>query len=211
MVILRAYSLGAGTYTGIEAVSNGLNALREPRVQTGKRTMVYMGASLSFVVGGLLLAYLLYHVEPVTGKTLNAVLFEQMTATWPPMAGARICHRGAGFLGGAAVHRGANRISRRPARAGQHGGGPLDAHALRHVERPARDPKRRAADGRRRRWSWCCSPRAAVNMLVVLYSINVFITFSLSQLGMVRHWWLDRAQEPAWKSENCSSTASACC
>ena len=57
-VVLRAYSLGAGTYTGIEAVSNGLNALREPRVQTGKRTMVYMAASLSFVVGGLLLAYL---------------------------------------------------------------------------------------------------------------------------------------------------------
>ena len=50
-LVLRAYSLGAGTYTGIEAVSNGLNALREPRVQTGKRTMVYMGASLSFVVG----------------------------------------------------------------------------------------------------------------------------------------------------------------
>ncbi len=42
--MLRAYSLGAGTYTGIEAVSNGLNALREPRVQTGKRTMVYMGS-----------------------------------------------------------------------------------------------------------------------------------------------------------------------
>src|SRR5262249_34569276 len=29
---------------------------------------------------------------------------------------------------------------------------------------------------------------ASVNTLVVLYSINVFITFSLSQLGMVRHW-----------------------
>ena len=27
-----------------------------------------------------------------------------------------------------------------------------------------------------------------VSMLVVLYSINVFITFTLSQLGMVRHW-----------------------
>ena len=53
-VILRAYSLGAGTCTGIEAVSNGLNSLREPRVQTGKRTMVYVCASLSFV-GGLLL------------------------------------------------------------------------------------------------------------------------------------------------------------
>ena len=68
-VVLRAYSLGAGTYTGIEAVSNGLNTLREPRVQTGKRTMIYMAASLSFVVGGLLLAYLLYHVTHVEGKT----------------------------------------------------------------------------------------------------------------------------------------------
>ena len=83
VVLLRAYSLGAGTYTGIEAVSNGLNTLREPRVQTGKRTMIYMGASLSFVVGGLLLAYLLYQVTPVDGKTLNAVLFEKITATWP--------------------------------------------------------------------------------------------------------------------------------
>ena len=40
-----------------------------------------------------------------------------------------------------------------------------------------------------------------VNTLVVLYSINVFITFSLSQLGMVRHWWFDRAKEPKWKSK----------
>jgi hypothetical protein len=29
----------------------------------------------------------------------------------------------------------------------------------------------------------------SVRFLVVLYSINVFITFTLSQLGMVRHWW----------------------
>ena len=39
LLILRAYSFGAGTYTGIEAVSNGLPILREPRVQTGKRTI----------------------------------------------------------------------------------------------------------------------------------------------------------------------------
>ena len=202
-VMLRAYSLGAGTYTGIEAVSNGLNTLREPRVQTGKRTMIYMAASLSFVVGGLLLAYLLYHVDTVEGKTLNAVLFEKITAAWPPLAVKGVCHRRDGFLRRAAVHRRADRIFRRPARAGQHGGGPLDADAFRHVERPARHAKRRAADGRR---------GAAVivllhdggrsNMLVVLYSINVFITFSLSQLGMVRHWWLDRAQGAEMEKQN---------
>ena len=148
VVILRAYSLGAGTYTGIEAVSNGVSALREPRVQTGKRTMVYMATSLAFVVGGLMLAYLLYQVEPVTGKTLNAVLFEQMTSSWPPILAQGFRHCGARFVGGPAVYRGANRISGRPARAGQHGGGPLDAHALCLAQRPAGDAERRAADGR---------------------------------------------------------------
>jgi amino acid transporter len=54
LVILRAYSLGAGTYTGIEAVSNGLPVLREPRVKTGRRTMVYMAVSLALTVAGLL-------------------------------------------------------------------------------------------------------------------------------------------------------------
>jgi K+ transporter len=44
---------------------------------------------------------------------------------------------------------------------------------------------------------------ASVDELVVLYSINVFITFSLSQLGMVRHWWLDRARTPRWKKKLC--------
>ena len=146
VVILRAYSLGAGTYTGIEAVSNGLNALREPRVETGKRTMVYMAVSLSFVVGGLLLAYLLYHVEHVNGKTLNAVLFERMTAL-ARHASQDIRCRGAGLFGGIAVHRGANRIFRRTAHPGEHGGGPLDAHPLCIVERPARDAKRRVAHG----------------------------------------------------------------
>src|ERR1019366_5625555 len=41
LLFLHSYSLGGGTYTGIEAVSNGLPIMREPRVQTAKRTMVY--------------------------------------------------------------------------------------------------------------------------------------------------------------------------
>lgn len=41
--------------------------------------------------------------------------------------------------------------------------------------------------------------RGSVGLLVVLYSINVFITFSLSQFGMVRHWWQERHREPSWR------------
>src|SRR5712671_6811842 len=80
---LLSPTVGAGTYTGIEAVSNGLPILREPRVVTGKRTMLYMGASLALTVGGLLLAYLLVRVSPEDGKTLNAVLFGKLSASWP--------------------------------------------------------------------------------------------------------------------------------
>src|SRR5438874_5833546 len=47
-LFLRAYSLGGGTYTGIEAVSNNVQTLREPVVRTGKLTMFYMAVSLAF-------------------------------------------------------------------------------------------------------------------------------------------------------------------
>ncbi len=198
LLVVRAYSMGAGTFTGIEAVSNGLPVLREPRVATGKRTMVYMGTSLAVTVGGLLLAYLLYGVRPEAGKTLNAVLFEGITATWPAGLGTTFVSAAmlsatallfiaaqAGFLDGPRVL--ANMALDRwvPARfaslsdrlVAQNGvflmGGAAVAMLL-------------ATGG-------------SVALLVVLYSINVFITFSLSQLGMVRHWWSERARARDWK------------
>src|SRR5205814_1066153 len=74
VVFLKAYSMGGGTYTGIEAVSNGVGILREPRIETGKRTMLYMAVSLAATAGGLLLCYMLANVRPVPGQTLNTVL-----------------------------------------------------------------------------------------------------------------------------------------
>ena len=199
-VMLRAYGLGAGTYTGIEAVSNAVNTLREPRVQTGKRTMVYMAGSLSFVVGGLLLAYLLYQVAPVEGKTLNAVLFEKLTVAWPAnlsktfviaamgsSAALLVIAAQTGFVGGPRVL--ANMAVDRwmPTRFAtlsdrlvtQNGVVLMGLAALLIV----------------------LSTSAAVNVMVVLYSINVFITFSLSQLGMVRHWWQVRATDVTWRKK----------
>jgi len=200
MVILRAYTTGAGTFTGIEAVSNSMATLREPRVQTGKRTMLYMGTSLAFVASGLLLVYLLYHVQPVAGKTLNAVVVETMTAGWPAWLGksfviAAMASSAAllfiaaqtGFLGGPRVL--ANMAVDRwmPTRFAtlsdrlvtQNGILLMGAAALAVI---------------------LCT-HAAVEMLVVLYSINVFITFSLSQLGMVRHWWASRGNTPRWRQK----------
>ena len=52
-----------------------MNVLAEPRVRTGKVTMVYMAISLAFTAGGIILLYLLWNAVPVEGQTLNAVVF----------------------------------------------------------------------------------------------------------------------------------------
>ena len=78
LIFFRAYSLGGGTYTGIEAVSNAVGVLKEPKVKTAKRTMLYMAVSLALTAGGLLLCYLISHINPVDGQTLNAVLSKEV-------------------------------------------------------------------------------------------------------------------------------------
>ncbi|MBS1242283.1 MAG: hypothetical protein H6R44_38 [Nitrospirae bacterium] len=197
-LLLRAYSMGAGTYTGIEAVSNGLPILREPKVRTGKRTMRYMAVSLAVVVMGLMVAYVLYKVSPVEGKTLNAVLFDRMTNDWGRtgaifvlitlLSEAVLLFVAAqtGFLDGPRVlsnmaldrwfpTKFAMLSDRLVAQKGilLMGGAALVTMVL---------------------------TGGSVKYLVVLYSINVFITFFLSQLGMVRHWWQVRGEDH-WKKK----------
>ncbi|MDQ5871826.1 MAG: APC family permease, partial [Acidobacteriota bacterium] len=82
LLFFRAYSLGGGTFTGIEAVSNGLQIMREPRAETGKKTMTYMAVSLAVTASGILVAYLLLHTRPAAGKTMNALLAESVFGGW---------------------------------------------------------------------------------------------------------------------------------
>src|SRR5262249_15719015 len=81
-LFLRAYSMGAGTYTGIEAVSNGLQIIREPKVGTARRTVVLMAISLSLTAGGITLGFLLLRVSPVAGQTMNAVLADRFAGAF---------------------------------------------------------------------------------------------------------------------------------
>jgi amino acid transporter len=196
-LIIRAYSMGAGTYTGIEAVSNGIPVLREPRVETARHTMRYMAISLSFMVLGLTLGYLIYHVGFEPGKTLNAVLFERATMGWNTnyavilifvalISEACLLFVAAqsGFLDGPRVLANMSLDRWFPTRFSTLSDrlviqkGILIMGGLSLVI--------------------MILARGSVRFLVVLYSINVFITFALSQLGMVRHWWIVRAEVRAW-------------
>ncbi|HMD61721.1 MAG TPA: APC family permease, partial [Opitutaceae bacterium] len=199
-LLLKAYSMGAGTYTGIEAVSNGLPILREPRVRTGRRTMVYMGVSLAITVAGLLVAYQLYAVQIHDGKTLNAVLFDSMTSGWGHREGGAfttvtlvseaallIIAAQTGFLDGPRVL--ANMAIDRwfPTRFANLSERLVTQNGILLMGSAA--------------FVMMVATRGSVDLLVIFYSINVFITFSLSQLGMVRHWWQMRATDKTWKNK----------
>lgn len=188
-LLLHAYSLGAGTYTGIEAVSNTVPLLREPRVQTAKRTMVYMALSLSFMAGGLLLGYLLLNVKPPEHGTLNQALAEALMAeigftglsgdafVWITLfseGALLILAAQAGFVDGPRI--------------------------LANMAHDRWVPIRFAALSERLTAHYgvllmgisalviLSYSEGDVATLVVMYSINVFVTFSLSMIAMCVYW-----------------------
>ena len=196
-LVLKAYSLGAGTFTGIEAVSNGLPVLRDPKVETAKKTMKYMAISLSVTVMGLMLAYILFDVHDSPGKTLNAILFQSITASWGGYSGVTFVWvtlfseavllfiaAQTGFLDGPRVLANMALDKWLPTRFAMLSDRLVTEKGI-LVMGIASLVMMLASNG-------------SVDFLIVLYSINVFITFSLSQLGMVRHWWSKRGSEKQW-------------
>ncbi len=198
-LLLRAFSMGGGTFTGIEAVSNSMQTLREPRVHTGKKAMLYMAVSLSFLAGGILLCYLLYKVGHVPGKTLNAVLFGKVIGDlWQGTGGkillAIVLGSETALLFVAAqtgIIDGPQVLSNMA----------LDYYVPRRFahlsERLVRNYGVVFMGGMALLMLYISG--GSVQYLVIMYSINVFLTFSLSQFGMVLHWWKDRKTEAKWK------------
>jgi len=200
-LLMHAYSLGAGTYTGIEAVSNSMPVMREPRVATAKRTMVYMALSLAFTAGGLMLAYLLLQIEAQPDKTMNTVLAEMFVSE----LGLGNSYLGSGWVWITILSEGALLFV--AAQAGFIDGPRVLANM--------------AQDSYLPHWFANLSERLAthngilvmgvtalvaliytdgnVSALLVMYSINVFLTFSLSMIGMCRHWFELRGRNPLWK------------
>lgn len=188
-LLVRAYSLGGATFTGLEAVSNNVHILEEPRVRTAKWTMFYMAVSLSLTAGGILFLYMLWQVHPIKGMTLNAVAIQAtlgegslskifLLLALLSEAGLLFVSANTGFLGGPAVlanmaidkwvpSRFRNLSSRLVTQNGVILFGLTALFIL-------------------------LATRGRVGYILVLYSVNVFIAFSVSLIGLSRHWWHQR-------------------
>lgn len=200
-IFLKAFSMGGGgVYTGIEGVSNNVNTFAEPRVKTAKLTMFLLAISLTFMMSGMILLYLLWDINYVSGQTLNASAFYTLTANWTingypvdfiivPIvlifeAGLLFMAANSGFLAGPNV-----------------------------ISNMAGDgwmPKSFGSLSSRlvvKNGIWFMAITAiftliitggSVKTLVILYSINVFLTLSLSMLGLTIHWFVSRHKKTFW-------------
>lgn len=197
--LLIVYSQGGGTYTGLEAVSNDINALAEPRITTGKRTMFCIALSLAFMAGGIILLYALWGATHEEGKTLNAVVFGSIITSfgWPVWLGdfllALVLMLQAGLLLVAAntgLMSGPNLMANMATDS-------WIPHQFRYLSTRLVTKNGIFIMGLFAivilLWT-----KGSVGLLVVMYSLCVFLTFSLSLLGLCVFWVRNIRKQKAW-------------
>ncbi len=200
-LFLKAFSMGGGTYTGLEAVSNNVNTLSEPRVRTAKLTMFLVAISLAFMAAGIILLYLLWGVQKVEGQTLNATVFYIITETWNygdvefgrfivPVtllleAGLLLVAANSGFLAGPNVVANMASDEWMPKSFSSLSSRLVVKNGILFMAIAA--------------IATLLITGGSVHVLVVLYSINVFITFSMSLLGLSIYWLRNRRRKPLWR------------
>jgi len=181
-LILRAFSNGTSAVTGVEAISNGITAFKEPRSKNAGMTLIFM----SLILGSLLfgITFLAYHVLAVPSE------FETIISQL-----GRTIFGGRGFLYLAviAVTTIILVLAGNTAFAGFPRLGAL-------VAQDGFLPRQLTYRGSRLVYSYGIVSLAIIaNLLVVLfqasvtnliplYAIGVFLSFTLSQLGMAVRW-----------------------
>ncbi|MEN6571126.1 MAG: APC family permease [Anaerolineaceae bacterium] len=182
-LLLHAFSSGTSAMTGIEAISNGITAFKEPRSRNAGITLIWMSA----ILGSLFIS-----ISFLAGK-IGAVASENETVISQL---ARTVYGGQGFLylaiiAGTAVIliMAANTAFADFPRLGAlHAGDGFLPHQL-------------TMKGSRLVYSWGIALlaiiasiliivfQASVTRMIPLYAIGVFLSFTLSQLGMAKRWW----------------------
>lgn len=185
LLLLKAFAAGCSALTGVEAVANAVPSFRTPRVKRAQHTEVALGALLGVMLIGLAVLIGRFHLQPVDGVTVLAQL-----------ADASLGH-GVGFF----VVQFATVVLLGLAANTSFGGLPVLMDLL------ARDnhlPHVFALRADRQVYRYgvlflavvsaalLVGSGGDVNDLVPLFSIGVFVGFTICQVGMVRHWHRNR-------------------
>src|SRR6266511_1279239 len=199
-LLLHAFSSGTAALTGIEAISNGITAFKEPRSRNAGVTLIWMAVILSTFF--LAISYLAGHIGAIpseeetvisqlartvfNGRGLlyllsigatTVILFMAANTAFADFPRLGALHAADGFLPRQLTYRGSRLVYSR------------GIVALAVIS--------------------CLLIilfQASVTRLIPLYAIGVFLSFTLSQAGMARRWWRVGHLEPGKEIADPGST-----
>ncbi|MFT4218996.1 MAG: APC family permease [Microbacterium sp.] len=196
LLVLRAFSSGCSALTGVEAVSNGVPAFRRPKVRNAQATLTAMGGIAILLFSGLTLLALLSGVH-YAENPCDLVGFDCRGAVQPSlMAQVAAATFGAGSAPFFVVQAATACVLLLAANTAFNGF-PLLGSVLAH---DGYAPKALSTRGDRLVYSngmivlgaiatvVLVVYQAKLTNLIQLYIIGVFVSFSLGQVGMIRHW-----------------------
>ena len=182
-ILLHAFANGTTALTGVEAISNGITAFKEPRSKNAGITLIWMSLilgslflGLSFLTGKVQAVFseeetvisqlartifegrgALYYML-ISGTTVILIMAANTAFADFPRLGA--LHAGDGFLPRQLTYRGSRLVYSR---------GIITLAVIASI--------------------LIVIFQASVTRLIPLYAIGVFLSFTLSQAGMARRWW----------------------
>jgi len=190
LLLLKAFASGCSAVTGVEAISNGVPAFREPRIRTAQRTEISLGVLLGVMLVGLAVEINAHHVVPRSNVT---VLAEMAAGAFGKNWAFYVSNLSVAAVLGLAANT-------------SFGGLPVlmsllaRDHRLPHVfylraERPVY------------RYgivvlavlaaALLVAVGAETNSLIPMFTIGVFVGFTISQVGLVVHW--RHEHPPRWQ------------
>ncbi len=191
VLILKAFAAGCSAVTGVEAIANGVPAFRQPRIRTAQQTEVSLGVLLGVMLIGLSILIRAHHVVPRGGVTILAQLTAGAFGTgWMFYVSNLSVILALGLAANTSF-----------------GGLPVlmsilaKDHRLPHMfylraERPVYryGIGALAIAGA----ALLVAVNARTAKLIPLFTIGVFVGFTLSQVGLVRHW--AKTRPPRWRA-----------
>lgn len=190
LLVLRAFASGCSAMTGVEAISNGVQVFQKPEADNAGKTLSIMAALLGTMFLGITFLARAFHVVPVEHESVVSQIGRQVFGSGALYLALQAATALILVLAANTAFAGFPRLSSILAR---------DGYA----------PRQLANMGDRLVFSNGITALAVLAALLIilfggrthglipLYAVGVFLSFTLSQAGMVRHW--HKTQEPGWR------------
>jgi amino acid transporter len=195
LLLLKAFAGGSVALTGVEAIANGVPAFKPPEAKNAANTMTAMAVLLAILFIGLTVFAVQFGLRPTLQGGPSVVALAARTAFGDGSVLFVTFAASTALILFLAANTSFNAFPRLAAILAEDG----------------YMPRQFAFRGDRLAYSWGIVLLAGVafvllaafggdtHALIPLYSVGVFVCFTLSQIGMVRHWLSEQSAGWRWR------------